>query len=109
MTTATTTCTKTIVNPDGKPNAQFWRFSTYYVPSFFDVVTLNHDFGSHWKLDTKTYAYGYSNHQHYQNNTDNDLVTDPAVGITTTIEEKVGGTDQPGWDKSAQLQPASTS
>ena len=49
------------------------------MPSFFDVITFNHDFGKNWKLDTKTYAYGYSNHQHYQNNTDNDLITDPSV------------------------------
>jgi len=85
------------VNPDGKPNAQYWRYSVYHVPSFFDVVTFNHEFGKGWKLDTKSYAYGYSNHQHYQNATDNDLTTNPAVGITTTIEEAVGGTDQPGW------------
>jgi iron complex outermembrane recepter protein len=85
------------VNSDGKPNAQYWRYSVYHVPSFFDIVTFNHDFGSHWRLDTRTYAYGYSNHQHYQNNTDNDLTTDPGVGITSTVEETVGGPDQPGW------------
>jgi len=85
------------VNPDGNPNAQYWRYSVYHVPSFFDVITFNHEFGNGWKFDTKTYDYGYSNHQHYQNNTDNDLVTNPSIGITTTIEEKVGGTDQPGW------------
>ena len=41
---------------------------------FFDIITFNHDFGKGWKLDTKTYTYGYSNHQHYQNATDNDLI-----------------------------------
>jgi iron complex outermembrane receptor protein len=86
-----------IQNTDGKYNAQFWRYSVYHVPSFFDIITFNHDFGSKWKLNTRSYAYGYSNHQHYQNNTDNDLVTNPSVGITSTIEETVGGTDQPGW------------
>ena len=85
------------VNPDGKPNAQYWRYSVYHVPSFFDVITFDHDFGAKWKLDTRTYTYGYSNHQHYQNATDNDLVTNAAVGITAPIEETVGGTDQPGW------------
>ena len=85
------------MNPDGKPNAQFWRYSVYHVPSFFDVITFNHEFSRGWKLDTRTYAYGYSNHQHYQSNTDNDLTTNPSVGITTTIEETVGGPDQPGW------------
>ena len=85
------------VNPDTTPNAQYWRYSVYQVQSFFDVISLDHDFGSKWRLDTRTYAYGYSNHQHYQNVTDNDLVTDPSLGITSTIEEVVGGTDQPGW------------
>jgi iron complex outermembrane receptor protein len=84
-------------NPDGTANAQYWRYSVYHVPSFFDIISYNHEFDKGWKLDTRTYAYGYSNHQHYQNNTDNDLVTNPSVGITTTIEEVVGGTDQPGW------------
>ncbi len=88
-----------MLNADGTYNAQYWRYSVYHVPSFFDVVTFDHDFGRGWKLDTRTYAYGYSNHQHFQNNTDNDLVTnsDPTVGLTKTIEEVVGGTDQPGW------------
>jgi iron complex outermembrane receptor protein len=86
-----------MLNADGSYNAQYWRYSVYHVPSFFDVITFNHDFGKGWKLDTKTYTYGYSNHQHYQNNTDNDLTLDPANLITTTIEETVGGPDQPGW------------
>ncbi|MDR3753935.1 MAG: TonB-dependent receptor, partial [Terracidiphilus sp.] len=86
-----------MLNTDGKYNAQFWRYSVYHVPSFFDIITFDHDFGKNWKLDTRTYAYGYSNHQHYQSSTDNDLITNPSVGITATIEETVGGTDQPGW------------
>ena len=72
---------------------QFWRFSVYHVASFFDIVSFNHDFGAHWKLTTKTYAYGYSNHQHYQNKTDQDLTTDPI--LTTVKNEVVGGDDQP--------------
>ena len=88
-----------MLNADGTYNAQYWRYSVYHVPSFFDIISFDHDFGKGWKLDTRTYAYGYSNHQHYQNNTDNDLVTslDPTVGLSKTIEEVVGGTDQPGW------------
>ncbi len=74
---------------------QFWRFSVYHVASFFDIVSFNHDFGTKWKLTTKTYAYGYSNHQHYQNKTDQDLITDSVN--TTAKNEQVGGTDQPGW------------
>ena len=74
---------------------QFWRFSTYHVASFFDIVSFNHDFGKNWKLTTKTYDYGYSNHQHYQNKTDQDLITD---SVNTSVKnEQVGGTDQPGW------------
>jgi len=82
-----------MLNPDGTYNAQFWRYSVYHVPTFFDIVSFNHDFGKTWKLDTKSYTYGYSNHQHYQNTTDNDLITDSV--LTKPIEEKVGGDDQP--------------
>ncbi len=81
------------LNPDGTYNAQYWRYSVYHVPTFFDIISFNHDFGRGWKLDTKSYTYGYSNHQHYQNATDNDLITDSV--LTQPIEEKVGGDDQP--------------
>ncbi len=72
---------------------QFWRFSVYHVPSFFDIVSFNHDFGKNWRMTTKTYSYGYSNHQHYQNKTDQDLTTDSV--LTTVKNEVVGGDDQP--------------
>jgi iron complex outermembrane receptor protein len=72
---------------------QYWHFSAYHVPSFFDIITFNHDFGKGWKLDSKSYTYGYSNHQHYQNNTDQDLVTDSL--LTKVVNEVVGGDDQP--------------
>jgi iron complex outermembrane receptor protein len=72
-------------------NAQFWRYSVYHVPSFFDIITLDHDFGKGWKLDSKSYTYGYSNHQHYQNKTDQDLVTDSL--LTQTVLEPVCGDD----------------
>ena len=52
--------------------------------SFFDIVSLNHDFGKNWKLTTKTYSYGYSNHQHYQNKTDQDLITDSVNTVSYT-------------------------
>ncbi len=71
---------------------QYYKFSVYHVPSFFDVITFNHDYGKGWKLDTKSYTYGYSNHQHYQNNTDQDLVTDAV--LTNVVNEVVGGDDQ---------------
>ncbi len=72
---------------------QYWHFSAYHVPSFFDIITFDHDFGKGWKLDSKSYTYGYSNHQHYQNATDQDLVTDSL--LTTVVNEVVGGDDQP--------------
>jgi len=72
-------------------NAQYWHYSAYHVPSFFDIITVNHDFGKGWKLDSKSYTYGYSNHQHYQNNTDQDLVTDSV--LTQTVLEPVCGDD----------------
>jgi len=72
-------------------NAQFWRYSVYHVPSFFDIITFDHDFGKGWKLDSKSYTYGYSNHQHYQNKTDQDLVTDSL--LTQTVLEPVCGDD----------------
>ena len=82
-----------MLNADGTYNANYWRYSVYHVPSFFDIISFGHDFGKGWKVDTKSYTYGYSNHQHYQNATDNDQVTDSV--LTKTIEEKVGGDDQP--------------
>lgn len=82
-----------MLNPDGTYNSQFWRYSVYHVPSFFDIITFNHEFGKNWRLDTKSYTYGYSNHQHYQNATDSDLTTDSI--LTKPIEEPVGGDDQP--------------
>jgi iron complex outermembrane receptor protein len=82
-----------MLNPDGTYNSQFWRYSVYHVPSFFDIITFNHDFGKNWRLDTRSYTYGYSNHQHYQNATDSDLTTDSV--LTKPIEEPVGGDDQP--------------
>ncbi len=81
------------LNADGTYNANYYRFSVYHVPSFFDIITFNHDFGKGWKLDSKSYTYGYSNHQHYQNTTDNDQITDSV--LTAPIEEAVGGDDQP--------------
>lgn len=70
---------------------QYYKFSVYHVPSFFDIITLNHDYGKGWKLDSKTYTYGYSNHQHYQNNTNQDLVTDSL--LTQVVNAQVGGDD----------------
>ncbi len=72
---------------------QFWRDSVYHVPTFFDIISFNHDFGKGWRLDTKSYTYGYSNHQHYQNATDQDLTTDTL--LTKPVNEVVGGDDLP--------------
>ncbi len=82
---------------------QFWRFSVYHVPTFFDIISFNHDFGKGWRLDTKTYTYGYSNHQHYQNNTAQDLVTDSV--LTQPVLDVVGGDDQPTTSPYYQKKP----
>jgi iron complex outermembrane receptor protein len=94
---------KNEINPDGRYNANYYGFSVYHVPTFFDVISFNHDFGKGWKLDTKTYTYGYSNHQHYQNATDNDLITDSV--LTKPIEEAVGGDDQPAGSANYDKKP----
>jgi len=94
---------KNQINPDGTYNANYYGFSVYHVPTFFDIITLNHDFGGGWRLDSKSYTYGYSNHQHYQNATDNDLITDSV--LTKPIEEAVGGDDQPASSANYQKKP----
>jgi iron complex outermembrane receptor protein len=60
-------------NPDGSLNAQWYRYYTYHVPTDFEIATLTRELNRAWKLDTKSYTYSYSNHQHYQNSQDSDL------------------------------------
>lgn len=81
-------------NPDGSLNAQYYRYYTYHVPTNFEIGTLTGDIGRGWKGDSKTYTYSYSNHQHYQNAQDSDLLA------AKPIEEPVNATS--GIDKMNQ-------
>jgi iron complex outermembrane receptor protein len=54
------------------PNPQWFHFYNYHVPTNFEVGTIDTEFGHGWKLNSKTYTYSYSNHQHYQNAQDSD-------------------------------------
>jgi len=47
----------------------WYRYYFYHVPTNFEYGDLTKELGRGWKLDTKAYTYGYSNHQHYDNET----------------------------------------
>jgi iron complex outermembrane recepter protein len=82
------------LNPDGTLNAQYYRYYTYHVPTNFEIATLTGDIGRGWRGDSKSYTFSYSNHQHYQNAQDSDLLA------PTPIEEPVNATS--GIDKMNQ-------
>lgn len=73
-------------NPDGTLNAQWYRYYTYHVPTNFEIATLTTELSRGWKFESKAYTYSYSNHQHYQNSQDSDLLA------PTPIEETVSAT-----------------
>ena len=84
---------KNATNADGSPNALYYRFYTYHVPTDFEVVTLTSELGKGWKFELKPYTYSYSNHQHYQNNQSSETA---AVNATSGINKlnqynRVGG------------------
>lgn len=56
-------------------NPQYYKYYTYHVPTNFEVATLDSDLGRGWAVNSKTYTYSYSNHQHYQNKQDSDQIT----------------------------------
>lgn len=78
-------------NPDGTLNAQWYRYYTYHVPTNFEIGTFTRELNHAWKLDTKSYTYSYSNHQHYQNSQDSDLAApkpiEEAVNATSGINK----------------------
>lgn len=78
-------------NPDGSLNAQYYRYYTYHVPTNFEIATLTGDLGRGWRGDSKSYTYSYSNHQHYQNAQDSDLLApkpiEEAVNATSGIDK----------------------
>lgn len=75
---------------DGKTvDAQWYKLYFYHVPTNFGYADFTKDLGHGWKLDTKAYTYGYSNHQHYNNKIANSTLDDPITGeplptVTTT-------------------------
>jgi len=62
-------------------DSQRYEFYFYHVPTKFEYADLNKDLGNGWKLDTKAYTHGYSNHQHYNNKTANSTLDDPTTGL----------------------------
>ena len=78
-------------NPDGSLNAQYYRYYTYHVPTNFEIATITGELGHGWKGDSKSYTYSYSNHQHYQNAQDSDLLApkpiEEAVNATSGIDK----------------------
>ena len=47
----------------------YYKFNFYQIPTDFEYVGLNHDFGRGWRLETKAYSNRYYNHQQYNNGT----------------------------------------
>ncbi len=78
-------------NPDGTLNGNYYRYYTYHVPTDFEIATFTKDLGRGWKLDSKTYTYSYSNHQHYQNDQTTDLLAptpyEAVVNATSGIDK----------------------
>jgi len=58
-------------------DAQYFRYYFYHVPTNFGYVGLVKDLGHGWKLDTKGYDYDYSNHEKYNNKSQNSTILDP--------------------------------
>ncbi|MDE1156547.1 MAG: TonB-dependent receptor [Acidobacteriaceae bacterium] len=63
-------------NADGTLNNMWYRYYNYHVPTDFEVISYDHDFGHGWHLQSKPYTYSYSNHQHYQNTQTDELASD---------------------------------
>ena len=82
-------------NADGTLNAQWYKYYTYHVPTNFEVATIDSDLGHGWTVNSKTYTYSYSNHQHYQSKQDSDQITTDLPSDVTdgqglkTITEKL--------------------
>ena len=47
----------------------YYKFNFYSIPSDFDYLAINHDFGKGWRFENKTYSNRYYNHQDYNNGT----------------------------------------
>ena len=74
-------------NRDGTYNSMYFKNYTYHVPTDFEIVTLGHEFGHGWKLETKGYTYSYSNHQHLQKDQSQDSLHEVAVSATSAVDK----------------------
>ena len=45
------------LNPDGSPNAMYYRNYTYHVPTNFEVLTFSSELDHGWKFEVKPYTY----------------------------------------------------
>ncbi len=45
--------------------ANYYRYNTYHVPTDFEYVGVNHQFGHNWLLSFKPYTYNYDNSEFY--------------------------------------------
>ncbi|MBV8207823.1 MAG: TonB-dependent receptor [Acidobacteria bacterium] len=75
------------LNADGTYNAMYYKNYFYHVPTNFEVITFDHEFGHGWKFETKPYTYSYSNHQHYQNDQSQDSLHEVAVSASSAIDK----------------------
>jgi iron complex outermembrane receptor protein len=96
---------------DGKTvDSQWYKFYFYHVPTNFEYADLNKELGHGWKLDTKAYTYGYSNHQHYNNKTANSGLTDPVTGNPLPTVTATGAIDKMNqYDKAGDILSVSSS
>ena len=55
---------------NGDPTSPlYYKFNFYQIPTDFEYVSLTHDFGHGWKIDSRIYSNRYYNHQQYNNGT----------------------------------------
>jgi iron complex outermembrane receptor protein len=80
-------------NADGTINGLYYKFYNNHIPTNFEVVTVNRDWGKGWHFEAKPYTYSYSNHQHYNNSQysdsgdDGGQLTGSPVTSTSAIDK----------------------
>ncbi len=81
-------------NPDGTTNAMYYKYYFYHVPTNFEVITFTKELGHNWKLETKPYTYSYSNHQHYINSQNQDLLAPTPIKTTLAYNSAINKLNQ---------------
>ena len=84
-------------NPDGTPNALYYKYQFYHIPTDFSYLGLVTDLAHGWKLDTKGYVYNYSNHQHFIRKTGDSTSLDtnnPVAGTFLQTITPTGGVNK---------------